>query len=45
MDINTLRIAATVTCFVTFVGIFVWAFVRRNRDAFESAARIPFDQD
>jgi cytochrome c oxidase cbb3-type subunit 4 len=45
MDINTLRIAATVACFAVFVGILVWAYGRRNRDAFERAAQIPFNQD
>jgi cytochrome c oxidase cbb3-type subunit 4 len=45
MDVNTLRIVATVACFVTFVAILVWAFARRNRAAFERAAQIPFTQD
>ena len=45
MDINTLRIAATVACFVTFVGILVWAYARRNKPVFEAAAQIPFTQD
>ena len=45
MDINTLRIAATVACFVLFVGILVWAFSRRNKPAFDSAALIPFTHD
>ena len=45
MDINTLRIAATVVCFVVFVGILVWAFARRNKSFFDDAAQIPFTQD
>jgi cytochrome c oxidase cbb3-type subunit 4 len=45
MDINTLRIAATVICFVTFVAILAWAYARRNKAAFEAAAQIPFTQD
>jgi len=45
MDINTLRIAATVACFAVFVGILAWAFARRNRAEFERAAQIPFTQD
>ena len=44
-DINTLRSLATVMCFATFVGILYWAFSRRNRAAFDEAARIPFEQD
>jgi cytochrome c oxidase cbb3-type subunit 4 len=45
MDVNTLRIIATVACFAAFLGILAWAFARRNRAAFESAAQIPFNQD
>jgi cytochrome c oxidase cbb3-type subunit 4 len=45
MDINTLRIAATLACFAVFVGILVWAYSRRNRAGFERAARIPFDNE
>ena len=45
MDITTLRIAATLACFATFVGIWVWAYSRRNRASFDEAARIPFEQD
>ncbi|MBX3587909.1 MAG: cbb3-type cytochrome oxidase subunit 3 [Ramlibacter sp.] len=45
MDINTLRIAATLACFVTFIGIVVWAWSRSNAARFEEAARLPFEQD
>ena len=45
MDINTLRIGATIACFLVFVGILVWAFSRRNKAAFDHAAQIPFHQD
>ena len=45
MDITTLRIIVTLTCFATFLGIAWWAFAARNRDRFEEAARIPFEQD
>ena len=45
MDINTLRIAATVASFATFVGILVWAYARRNRASFDQAAQIPLEQD
>ncbi|MBU3648747.1 MAG: cbb3-type cytochrome c oxidase subunit 3 [Limnohabitans sp.] len=45
MDINDLRIAATLVSFVTFVGILLWAFSRRNQRDFDSAAQLPFDQD
>ena len=45
MDINTLRIAATVACFVVFVGILVWTYARRNRAGFDHAAHIPFNEE
>ena len=45
IDINTLRSAATVVSFLTFIGILVWAYSRRNAADFEEAAQLPFDQD
>jgi len=44
-DINTLRAIATVLSFMTFIGIVVWAYSRRNATDFEEAARLPFEQD
>lgn len=45
MDITTLRIAATLVSFVTFVGILYWAFVGSKQASFDEAANIPFGQD
>ncbi len=45
MDITTLRIVATLASFITFIGILVWAFARRNTRGFDEAARLPFEQD
>jgi cytochrome c oxidase cbb3-type subunit 4 len=45
MDVNTLRIIATVASFVTFIGIWGWAWSRSNRAAQEEAAMLPFTQD
>lgn len=42
MDVNTLRIAATLACFALFIGITLWAWARRNRAEFAQAAQIPF---
>ena len=44
-DINTLRAMATVLSFMTFIGIVVWAYSRRNAADFEEAARLPFEKD
>jgi cytochrome c oxidase cbb3-type subunit 4 len=45
LDINTLRSVATVLSFVTFIGIVLWAYSRRNSADFEEAANLPFEQD
>jgi len=45
MDINTLREIVTVVSFVVFVGIMAWAASGTNRQSFEEAARLPFEED
>jgi cytochrome c oxidase cbb3-type subunit 4 len=45
MDVNTLRSIVTVLGFITFIGIVLWAWSRRNVAEFEQAARLPFEQD
>ena len=45
MDVNTLRIIATVACFVVFVGILVWTFARNRKAGFHHAAQIPFNDE
>ena len=45
LDINILRSIATVVSFITFIGIVVWAYSRRNAADFEKAANLPFEQD
>jgi len=45
MDINILRILATVASFVVFIGIIVWAWRRRNTADFKDAANLPFTDD
>ena len=42
MDINDARVATTVVCLVLFVGITIWAWSKRRREAFEEAAMLPF---
>lgn len=44
LDINTLRSWATVASFITFIGIMVWAYSRRNAADFEEAANLPFSK-
>ena len=45
MDINTLRSIATVMALVVFIGIVVWAWSGRNKERFDEAANLPFEQD
>ena len=45
MDINTMREAVTLTSFVIFIGIVIWAWSGANRQRFEEAAQLPFDED
>jgi cytochrome c oxidase cbb3-type subunit IV len=45
MDINTLRSAVTVISLLVFLGIVAWAWSRRNRERFDEAARLPFQDD
>ena len=42
MDINILRSAVTVTGFVLFVGILVWAWRPAQKARFDEAAQLPF---
>ncbi|MDR0212602.1 MAG: cbb3-type cytochrome c oxidase subunit 3 [Comamonas sp.] len=45
MDITTVRIVATLASMACFIGIWWWAFARRNKARFEEAAQLPFMQD
>ncbi|AVO42273.1 cbb3-type cytochrome oxidase subunit 3 [Simplicispira suum] len=45
MDVTTLRIIFTLLSFACFLGIAVWAYSGRNRERFEEAAQLPFEQD
>lgn len=45
MDSGTLSGIVTVVFIVVFIGIVWWAYSKANRDGFEEAGRIPFDDD
>ncbi len=45
MDITTMRIVVTVASMVCFIGIAVWAYARSNKERFDEAAHLPFEQD
>ena len=45
MDINDLRSLVTVISLLVILGIVAWAWSRRNRERFDEAARLPFQDD
>lgn len=45
MDINDLRSIFTVLVFLAFIGIVVWAYSSKRKQAFDEAANLPLDDD
>jgi cytochrome c oxidase cbb3-type subunit 4 len=45
IDINMLRSLTTVLGLACFVGIWAWAWSRRNEQAFKEAAQLPFKDE
>jgi cytochrome c oxidase cbb3-type subunit 4 len=45
LDVNDLRIAATLVSLLLFVSICGWAWARRNHGRFADAAQLPFGDD
>lgn len=45
MDVGLLGSIMTVLFFVLFIAILVWAFYRGNKQKFEDAAKLPFQED
>ncbi len=45
MDITTMRVLVTLASFACFAGIWIWAYSRGNKERFEEAAQLPFEQD
>ncbi|MCB8888018.1 cbb3-type cytochrome oxidase subunit 3 [Vreelandella malpeensis] len=45
MDTGTLRGVITFILLLAFLGIVVWAYSRRRREAFDEAANLPFADD
>ncbi len=45
MEINDLRSIVTTISLLTFVGIVIWAWSKRNKADFDEAARLPFQED
>ncbi|RMG27875.1 MAG: CcoQ/FixQ family Cbb3-type cytochrome c oxidase assembly chaperone [Gammaproteobacteria bacterium] len=45
MDINDIRALFTVLVFVAFIGVWIWAWSDKRKQAFEEAANLPFVED
>jgi len=45
MDLIDLRSLITVLAFASFIGIVLWSWSSRRKDAFSQAARIPLEDD
>jgi len=45
MDQNDLRSLVTLLTFMTFIGIVLWAYSGRRKQAFDEAASLPFTED
>jgi len=45
MDLNDLRSIVTLVSLLTFLGIVAWAWSKRNKDRFEEAAQLPFQDE
>lgn len=46
MDLNFLRGLGTVFVMIAFIGICLWAYSSRRKQAFDEAANLPFaDED
>ncbi len=45
MDINDLRGLSTVLLMMAFIGVVIWAYSRKQKQAFDEAANLPFADD
>lgn len=45
MDINLIRSLVTLVAFAVFLGIVWWAYGARQKERFEQAAQLPFDDE
>ena len=45
MDIGTFHSIWTLVLFVSFIGIFVWAYSKRRKKHFDEAANLIFDEE
>lgn len=45
MDINVFRAIILITLMISFVGLWVWAWSRKRKPAFDEASLLPLEED
>ena len=45
MDINDLRGLATLFLLLAFIGLIVWVYLPKRREAYKEAGRLPLDDE
>lgn len=45
VDMGLVRGITTVLALLAFIGVVLWAYSRRRREAFRSAAALPLEED
>ncbi|MCB1876486.1 MAG: cbb3-type cytochrome c oxidase subunit 3 [Chromatiales bacterium] len=45
MDLVTVRSLFTVLIFAVFIGIVIWAWSKRQKNRFDEAAQLPFEDE
>jgi cytochrome c oxidase cbb3-type subunit 4 len=45
LDINTVRGILTAVIFAAFIGIWIWAWSKHSKSAFDASAALPLEQD
>jgi cytochrome c oxidase cbb3-type subunit 4 len=45
MDINVFRGIILITLMISFVGLWVWAWSRKRKPAFDEASLLPLEED
>lgn len=43
--INTLRVVVTVASFLLFIATVLWAYAPKNKQLFDEAAQLPFENE
>ena len=45
MDIDTARIVLLLVLFVSFIGVWIWAWSSKRKSAFKEASLLPLEDD